>query len=441
MSGGPLGRGENIVDAPIRLKFGTQHIPFRFLSRPDVYTIREPRKNVNEASFSSRLEAVVRDSRYDLSRVALVVADKTRLCEYATYLPVLMRVLLEAGADTDGISIHIAYGTHARQSDAECAAAYGDAYGRHRFVHHDCTGKERFVRLGETSCGTPVLLPRHIMEASCLITFGAVSHHYFAGYGGGRKLVFPGLGFRESIYRNHGLFLDRRRRALSAGCRPGVLDGNPLAEDLVEYESFRPADLAVHGIVDSEGRVCDLLPGWGTDHFRAACATHAAHCEIADTPQYDVVFASCGGYPKDINFIQSHKAIHNAASFVRDGGRLVILAQCSDGIGSKSFLPWFEMGGLQECFEKLSRQYEGNGGTALSMMSKLERIQILVATELSDAFTKSIGFEKITGEEAQRMAGKLNGRVAVIPNASMLVRVESLRKQDGTESSTTLSEV
>jgi len=267
------------------------------------------------------------------------------------------------------------------------------------------------------------------MEASSLITFGTVSHHYFAGYGGGRKLVFPGLGSRASIYHNHGLFLDHRRGALSAGCRPGVLEGNPLAEDLAEYESFRAADLAVHGVVDSEGRVCRLLPGRGPDHFRAACAILAAHCEIEDTPQYDVVFASCGGYPKDINFIQSHKAIHNAAPFVRDGGRLVILAQCSDGVGSKTFLPWFEMGGWNTCFDKLSRRYEGNGGTALSMMSKLERIRILVVTELSDDLAKSIGFENITVEEAQRTAEKSNGRVAVIPNAGLLVRVGSLSEQ------------
>jgi lactate racemase len=426
------------MDGPIRLKFGAHYIPFSFTSRPDVYTIREPQQNVSEASFSARLEAVVRNSGLDLSRVALVVADKTRLCGYASYLPVLMRVLLEAGADSGGISVHIAYGTHARQSDAECAAAYGDAYGRYRFVHHDCTAKGRFVRVGETSRGTPVLLPRHIMDASCLITFGTISHHYFAGYGGGRKLVFPGLGFREAIYHNHALFLDARRRTLTASCRPGVLDGNPLADDLAEYESFRSADLAIHGIVDSEGRVCDLLPGRGTDHFRAACAAHAAHCEIGDTPQYDVVFASSGGYPKDVNFIQSHKAIHHAAPFVRDGGRLVILAQCSDGVGSKTFLPWFA-GGWRAAFDELSRQYEGNGGTALSMMSKLERIQISVVTELSDSHARSIGFEKIAVEEARRIAAESNGRVAVIPNAGMLVRVESQRKPDGAGSSEPLS--
>ena len=115
--------------------------------------------------------------------------------------------------------------------------------------------------------GTSVLIRRDIVETGFLITFGAVSHHYFAGYGGGRKLIFPGLGHKASIYHNHGLFLDRKRQTLSPYCQSGVLDKNPLAEDLAEFETFCPADMAIHGILDSRGQVCDLLPGAGTDHF------------------------------------------------------------------------------------------------------------------------------------------------------------------------------
>ena len=153
------------------------------------------------------------------------------------------------------------------------------------------------------------------------------------------------------------------------------MDGNPLAEDLAEFETFRPADLAVHGILDGGGHVCDLLPGVGIDHFRRACAEYGKNCETTCTDRFDLVIASCGGYPKDINFIQSHKAIDNAAKFVRNGGSLIVLAECPDGVGSKTFLPWFEMGDWEKAFNRLAANYEGNGGTALSMMSKLQRIQ------------------------------------------------------------------
>lgn len=408
----------------VQLKYGAQQVSFSFSESTDVLAIREPLQKVNEELFADGLKKEIGSANLDMRRTALVVADKTRLCEYAKYLPVLIRTLEEAGADSSRLTIYIAYGTHPRQSDEECRAVYGDAYGKYRFIHHDCSDQRSFVSLGETSRGTPVLLRRDIVESSCVIAFGAISHHYFAGYGGGRKLVFPGLGFKDAIYRNHGLFLDAKRRTLASGCQPGMLDGNPLAEDLAEYERFRPADFAVHGILDGKGRVCDLFPGRGTDHFRAACAVHGEYCEIVGASRYDVVFASCGGYPKDVNFIQSHKAIHNASQFVKDGGRLVILAQCRDGIGSGTFLPWFELGGRQAAFDRLSENYEGNGGTALAMMNKLERIRISIATELDDNPAKLIGFEKITLEDAGQMAHHNDGSVAVIPNAGLLVRVE-----------------
>ncbi|MDH4206337.1 MAG: lactate racemase domain-containing protein, partial [Desulfobacteraceae bacterium] len=254
-------------------------------------------------------------------------------------------------------------------------------------------------------------------------TFGAISHHYFAGYGGGRKLIFPGLGQKESIYQNHGLFLDRERQTLSPYCQSGVLDKNPLAEDLAEFETFCPADLAIHGILDSRGQVCDLLPGAGTDHFQNACAEHGKHCEVSVTGDYDLVIASCGGYPKDINFIQSHKAIEHASKFVRNHGMLIILAECRDGVGSKTFLPWFEMGNWKNAFDKLAQNYEGNGGTALSMMSKLKRNRILMITELSDSICKTIGIEKISMDQLKLLVKQSTGSLAAIPNAGILVRI------------------
>jgi len=267
------------------------------------------------------------------------------------------------------------------------------------------------------------LIRHDIVETGFLITFGAISHHYFAGFGGGRKLIFPGLGHRKSIYHNHGLFLDRERQTLSPYCQSGVLDRNPLAEDLAEFETFCPPDLAIHGILDSRGQVCDLLPGIGTDHFRNACIEHGKHFEITVDKDYNLVVASCGGYPKDINFIQSHKAIHNASKFVRDDGTLIILAQCRDGVGSKTFLPWFEIGNWKNAFDRLARNYEGNGGTALSMMSKTKRIRILIATELSDSVCKTIGIEKISMDRVKSLVKQSTGSLAAIPHAGILVRV------------------
>jgi len=188
------------------------------------------------------------------------------------------------------------------------------------------------------------------MQSTLLITFGAISHHYFAGFGGGRKLLFPGLGDRESIYHNHSLFLNMKEKKLEPGCQSGILDGNPIAEDLLEIENLLPPRISIHGILDSHGKVCQLHIGSAYGDFLGACNQHNIYYKSQSADHYDCVVASSGGYPKDINFIQAHKSIHNAASFVKDGGTLIILAECIDGVGTNTFLPLFREGRLGHGF-------------------------------------------------------------------------------------------
>jgi nickel-dependent lactate racemase len=403
------------------LAYGAGQETFTCPNTFDSFGIREPEQIITEQIFRQRLDAALAGGELDLTLPAVVVADKTRLCGYPRYLPVLLEALEAHGADPMRIRIYIAYGTHPPQTDDESARSYGALFRCYQWVHHRCD-QDAFVDLGMTRRGTPVRLRTDFRQASCVVTFGAISHHYFAGYGGGRKLIFPGLGEKSAIYRNHGLFLDPLHRRLTPGCRSGSLDGNPLAEDLEEYASFRSADLAVHGILDSRGRVCDLLVGRGAEHFRQACARHAFNCEVRPDKPYDLVVASCGGFPKDINFIQSHKALHNAATFVRDGGRLILLAQCRDGIGSQTFLPWFQLGGWSAAFDRLAEKYMGNGGTALAMMAKLKRIRISVVTELDPDLAALIGLDIWSPARVQECLDRHAGSLAVIANASLVVK-------------------
>ncbi len=409
----------------VELKYGKAEIHLDLADETRVLRIKELETNVDPETFGVDLTFQLGRLKPVLDDVAVVVADKTRLCAYREYLPVLVRVLKACGAEKRNITFYVAYGTHPRQSDAESRAAYGAVYADYRFIHHDCDDGTLFERLGETSRGTPVLLRRDIREAGFIISFGAVTHHYFAGYGGGRKLLFPGLGAREAIYCNHGLFLDKAAGKLAAACEPGVLEGNPLAEDIEDVVAARPADLAIHGLLDSYGKVCRLITGPGKGPFREACRQQGLNCEIQHNRSYDLVIASCGGYPKDINFIQSHKAVHNAAKFVKDGGRLIVLARCPDGIGSDTFLPWFEMGGYRAAFERLAVDYAGNGGTALSMMEKTGRIGISLVTELPDEVVRKMGATRLTGEEFGKTLQGFYGKVGVIPNASLLVKLSS----------------
>ena len=405
------------------IDYGSEKLPL-FLPehgfRPEV---NDPKKTITPEKFVQRLRTALQQKNLDLSNPVIVIADKTRLCGYPEYLPLLVAELAAQGMDMASLKFIIAYGTHPPQTREECLAAYGTIYDAHHFIHHDASLKSDFTDLGKTSKNTPIRFRNDLLAASAVITMGAGCHHYFAGYGGGRKLIFPGCGEKDAIYANHSLFLDSEKRVLSVGCQPGNLVHNPLADDLFEVEAHLPAHLSIHGLLDSHGTLCDLLVGTGRDIFENACRLQAHSCEVS-SQQFDTVVASCGGFPKDINFIQAHKAIHNSAMFVKDGGLLLVYCECRDGVGSTTFLPWFEKGSFAAAFNLLAENYEGNGGTALAMMTKLQRIRIGLVTSLQTEIMEKIGLEHWDHSQVCDYIAKTGAdeSFAYISNASLLVK-------------------
>ena len=405
----------------ISIPYGSDHVQCSAPAGSVVLNTTEPAKSITPALFRERLKNQLGIRSVDFTRTVIIVADKTRVCGYPEYLELLIVCLREAGLNDKNLTFIIAYGTHPRQSDDECLQNYGEIYNKYPFIHHDCSDTASFVQCGTTSQNTPIRIRKDILSASCVITMGPICHHYFAGYGGGRKLIFPGCGEKEAIYKNHSLYLNRKTGSLSPNCQPGILDNNPLAEDLFEIAQHKEADIAIHGIMDSHGILCDVVVGSSREDYLAACRKHGRLCE-SNSPAFPVVAASCGGFPKDINFIQSHKAVHNASMFVEDGGTLIVFSECSDGIGSTTFLPWFDLGGFDNAFHKLIHDYQGNGGTALAMMTKTARIRIVLVTELDHTLCSAIGVEKWSIQQAVNHIEKLASPLCYIPNSSLLVK-------------------
>ncbi len=404
-------------------KYGNTVIPIEVPDQSDDLSIREPRFNVSREKFTDDFSKHLPGNICSCKAVSIVVADKTRLCEYKTYLPWVLDVLFQKGIQTRHIQIFIAYGTHAEQSDAECLNAYGHIYKKYKFIHHDCNDKSLFAYLGKTDRGTMVHVRKDILKSDLLITFGALSHHYFAGYGGGRKLLFPGLGYKTDIYKNHGLFLNKNRGKLSSGCRPGNFENNPIADDLKQVDDMiEPPRTTIHGILDSKGKVCQLIVGNRYTDFLRACKCLDPFYKAGIKQQYELVIASCGGFPKDINFIQVHKAINNAAMFVKDKGSLIIIAKCSDGIGSDTFIEYFNHPDFTSAFDLLKTDYKGNGGTALSMMAKTDRINIFLKTALDDKICGKMRIAKINKALADKLVDEFGHDMACIENASLLIR-------------------
>ncbi|MBT3176745.1 MAG: nickel-dependent lactate racemase [Desulfobacula sp.] len=407
----------------IEFRYGKGSYAIEVPDKTNTLSIKEPDFQISREKFADKFSLHLPENISDCRAVSIVVADKTRLCDYKTYLPWVLDILFQKGIQKSWIQIFIAYGTHAKQDDEECLKAYGRIYQEYRFIHHDCNDKTLFRYLGKTDHGTMVHVRKDILESDLIITFGALSHHYFAGYGGGRKLLFPGLGYKPDIYHNHGLFLDKSLEKLSPGCWPGNFENNPLAEDLKQIDDvIKNQRLSIHGILNSKGRVTRLIAGNTYNDFLNACKCLDPFYKANINKQYELVIASCGGFPKDINFIQGHKAINNAAMFVKDKGSLIVLAECIDGIGSDAFMEYFNYHDFSMAFDILKKDYKGNGGTALSMMAKTGRIKIFLKTSLDDKICHKIGVTKIKKTRIQNLVKKFQNDMVCIENASLLIR-------------------
>ncbi|MCK5136471.1 MAG: nickel-dependent lactate racemase [Bacteroidales bacterium] len=404
------------------LKYGSSEVSLSIPSKAVDLVHSEPPLTVDSEKFKQDLHSFLHMWEKRISSVGIVVSDKTRLCQYPVYLPLLTEVLSEFGVDEKDITFYIAYGTHPVQTKEECLNSYGETYNRFRFVHHNSKADDRLISLGTTVRGTGVKILKEVLDHDLLITFGAVLHHYFAGFGGGRKLLVPGLGGYETILQNHQLFLDFENRKLREGCQSGNLDDNPLALDLEEINTLLPKRLEIHAILNSRKEVCEIHFGTGYDDFRDTCDRYDLFFRSSEERQYDMVVASAGGYPKDINFIQAHKSIHNAASFVKNNGTLIIFAECRDGIGNQAFMNLFKLGGWDRIFEKMASRYENNAGTALAMIHKSRRIKIHFVTSFDKETCNLMGAVKTSPEQAQQLITDETGDMALIENASLVYK-------------------
>ena len=182
-------------------------------------------------------------------------------------------------------------------------------------------------------------------EADRVILTGEIIHHLIAGHSGGRKSLVPGVAGAETTTFNHRLILDPR-------CRSGVLDGNPAHEDLLEACRLFDPDFLLNVVLDTSGQLVQVVAGHYELAHRAGCETVDRMYRIALEKAYDMVLASAGGFPFDIDLRQAHKGMENAARALRPGGVLVYLAECQDGAGHPALEEWIKKFSDSEAMER-----------------------------------------------------------------------------------------
>lgn len=336
---------------------------------------------------SKKLEEIVEPG----DSVVIAVPDATRQVGAGQIVNLLVRRLIANGTMPYDISIALATGLHRKVTEKEkeeILTAF--IVQRVKVIDHDPTNLMGFVRLGETSAGVPVEINRLAAETDHLILVGGINFHYFAGFTGGRKLVCPGLASRKTVIGTHQLAFDTATRSRAEGVGLGKLFGNPVHSAFVEAASLLKPSFAFNTFTTPNGDVSNLICGEWIESHEAACKSYLQAKTAKIDEKRSLVIVGAGGFPHDINLIQSHKALETASHACEEGGTIVLIAECSEGAGSREFEKFFSIGDREEIGVQISVKYAVGGQTAWSLFEKAERFDIRLVTSFDhEAFRKT----------------------------------------------------
>lgn len=310
--------------------------------------------NVVQDAIEHPIDGLPLSATRGVKSVVIAINDKTRPVPYEHLLPPLLTALVSSGINESDISFLVATGTHIPMTTEEMFRLVPvEIAEKYRILSHNCDNLDELVTLGTTSRGTPVSANRYFLEADLRIVIGNIEPHHFAGFSGGYKTAAIGLTGRQTITQNHSLLVE-------PGAEIGIFEDNPLRQDIEEIGDMMGVQVALNAILNGEKSIVKALCGSPRAVFQAGIPISQAACQVRmpgsgmkQAEKYDLVIASAGGAPKDINFYQAQKALTHAALFVRPGGVIILAAECEEGVGSAGYEDF--MRGIQSTDEVFAR--------------------------------------------------------------------------------------
>jgi len=251
-----------------------------------------------------------------------------------TLLGPVIEELRAAGVRDEDVTIVNGTGLHRPNTPAELEWMLGrEIASRYRVVQHEARRPETLATVGSSSRGVPVELCRAYVEADVRIVTGFVEPHLFAGFSGGPKGVMPGVAGAQIVMSNHGAANLSHPRA-----RWCVTDGNPVFEEMQAVAALCPASFLLNVTLDAQRRISGVFAGEPSPAHAAAIAAARRQYEVPIPGPFDVVVATNMGYPADVNFYQSVKGMSVAAEAVSEGGAIVLVAGCAEGLGGPEYV-------------------------------------------------------------------------------------------------------
>mgnify|MGYP005847435731 CR=1 FL=1 len=284
-------------------------------------------------------------------RVVLVANDITRVMNSHLLVPALLDELNAAGVPDQDITVVVATGAHRGHTREEHRYFLGgQTVERVRIHDHDCRN-DPMTYVGATPLGTKVFLNSILMWADKIVLTGEITYHQMAGYTGGAKSLLPGVAALETIETHH-------RLLLYPDVKAGATDGNRFYEEIVAVGDMVKPDFVVNVVINENKEFVDVFAG---HYLEAHKAGRRLVDELYSAPipgPADLVIASPGGYPRDINLYQSQKAMEMATYAVREGGVVILTAACPDGHGSDHYYKHVsQFAGVEEAMESVRRDF------------------------------------------------------------------------------------
>lgn len=328
--------------------------------------------------------------------VLVIVNDATRPTPTPAMLDVLVPAFAGSGIGIEGITILVATGAHRGPTEQEYRQILGQHYDtlRSRCQAHDARNQAALVDLGSTRNGTPLSLNRLLFQSDRIVATGSVEPHYFAGYTGGRKAFLPGVAGFNTIEANHKLALSPLARSLA-------LEGNPVHEDMLDALPLIKAPVfALMTVLDKDQKVAAATAGDLMESFFDAVEM-ARQIFCVPIPALADVVVSVAKFPMDIDLYQSQKAIDNGAQALKDGGTLILVSSCRDGIGDETYAQLLASAGSpQEALDKISGCYRLGYHKAAKMAAVSARARVKAVTELEDSRLQSMFIQPAASVQA-----------------------------------------
>jgi len=336
----------------------------------------------------------------------------------------IIELILES-VEPGQLEFIVATGSHKAPSEDELKKILGKYYrifSEHVSIH-DCNDGEALQFAGTTSRGTPVIVSKRVLDATAIICINSVEPHFFAGFTGGRKSIIPGLAGLQTIVKNHSL-------AKSGDAESMKLELNPVHMDLLDAIKLvnKSEIFSVQMLVSKQNQIIDIECGQLEKSFENICNIARFFYGAVIDEHFDVVFA-IAEEPLDINLYQLQKAQEHGAKAVRDGGILVVVGACNEGVGSSFFLKLAEEYPLPEAaLSDRALTDERFGIHKLVRTARmLERIRIRYVTKVDDNLVRKVYFEpQASIGEAIREARNILGdacKVAVLMDACYTVPI------------------